>query len=402
MVAPDRRQFVTALAGAALVGLRLGRRGPPASDRPWIPTDPFLADLPRLMELSGVPGVSVAVVEEGEVAWRRALGVANAETGEPVREDSVFPAASLGKPVFGSVVMGLAEEGRLDLDRPLVAVFRPDDLADDPRLDRITPRHVLSHTTGLPNWRGREAKRLEIGFEPGTRFQYSGEGFFWLQRVVETLTGRGIDGVVRDRLFGPARLARATYAWSIDHRRWTVSGHGRRGELARQWNRDLADPLLSVAAKWGRPMTAWTAAGTFRAMEEAGSTLPRQPNFAVPNVAGSLLCTASEYARFMTLMFPRPEASGALSESSRAAMLRPVSTINRALSWGLGWGLEARDQGRLFWHWGDNGIFRAFAVGDPDRRRAIVVLTNSESGPNVYQRVIASATGLDLAAWLWV
>jgi hypothetical protein len=150
-------------------------------------------------------------------------------------------------------------------------------------------------------------------------------------------------------------------------------------------------------------MGDWTAADVFRAMDETESRLPKLPNFAVPNVAGSLICTADEYARFLSTMLAggqRPD--WAVSEGSRAAMLSPRIELNPALSWGLGWGLEATDRGPLFWHWGDNGPFTAFAVGDPARRRALVVFTNSESGPRIYQRVVADATGMDLAAFLWV
>ncbi len=397
----SRRQLVVGAAAAGLgwPGLRWL---PSAQDRAWIPSDRFLADLPRIMELASVPAVSVAVVEDGTVTWRRAFGVTNVDTRAPATEESVFPAASLGKPVFSYLVMTLVDEGRLDLDRPLVETFRPDDLADDPRLSRITPRHVMSHTTGLPNWRDRSAKTLRGAFEPGARFQYSGEGFFWLQRVVETLTGQGIDLVARERLFQPAGMTRSTYAWSADFQRWTVYGHDDRGKLVRQWNRASADPLLELAARWGKPMSEWTAADVFRGMAETHSPLPPHPNFAIPNVAGSLLATAADYARFVTLMFPGQRAAWQIEEPRRVAMLTPAVDLNRALSWGLGWGLESRPTGRLCWHWGDNGIFKAFTVSDPDRRRAIVVFTNSESGPKVYQRLIADATGMDLAAWLWI
>lgn len=402
---PGRRRFLTlAAAGLALPAIRRGAsRG--TRDRPWIPSDRLLERLPRLMDLASVPGLGIAVVEGGEAAWQRGIGLANAETRVPVDQGTVFPAASLGKPVFGYVVMKLAEEGLIGLDRPLASVFRPGDLADDARLDRITPRHVLSHTTGLPNWRSREGgAKLEPAFEPGTRFQYSGEGFFWLQRVVETVTGQGVDRVMRERLFGPAAMPRATYGWSADHRAWTAYGHDNRGAVARQFGRAAADPLLDLAGKRNKPFLDWTAADVFRAMAELESPLPALPNFAIPNVAGSLLCTAGEYARFLASMLGgRRAAAWEISEASRTAMLTPRVTLRGELSWGLGWGLESTGSaGRLFWHWGDNGTFRAFTLGDPARRRAIVVFTNGQGGPKLYQRIVTDATGLDLAAFVWV
>jgi CubicO group peptidase (beta-lactamase class C family) len=208
---------------------------------------------------------------------------------------------------------------------------------------------------------------------------------------------------MRERLFGPAGMTRSTYAWSAERQRDTAYGHRNRGAVARQYNREIADPLLELAAAWGKPMSDWTAADVFRAMDETKSQLPRLPNFAVPNVAGSLICTAGEYAMFLaTMLAGGPHRDWAISEPSRTAMLAPRVGLNPALSWGLGWGLETTDRGPLFWHWGDNGPFTAFAVGDPARRRALVVFTNSESGPRIYQRVVADATGMDLAAFLWV
>lgn len=81
---------------------------------------------------------------------------------------------------FAYAVMQLVQEGHLDLDVPL-ATYVPDRwIADDAQFLRITARHVLSHRTGLPNWRSQEDP-LRVAFEPGLRFQYSGEGYSYLQ-----------------------------------------------------------------------------------------------------------------------------------------------------------------------------------------------------------------------------
>lgn len=395
----DRRTFLSA---AALAGGSIGLPSlsivSPTADRPWIPPDDFLAELPRLMRLASVPGVAIAVVENGAVHWTRSVGVANTTTGAPVTETSLFPAASLGKAVFATMVLGLVRDGKLGLDQPLVGYFRPDDLPSDPRLERITVRHVLSHSSGLRNWRNRADQPLVPDFDPGARFQYSGEGFFWLQRVVETVMNRGIDRVMRERLFGPVGMPTASYGWSKEHAAAAVYGHGNRGVVGNQFSRALGDKLVVVAEKWGKPIVDWTTADTFKAVAEADPNLPKLPNFVIPNVAGSLICTVAEYARFLTLFTGGP----GLAPASRSAMLTSTTPLESTLSWGLGVGLEGRSTGTLFWHWGDNGIFRAYMVGDPDRKRAIVVFTNADSGARVYQRVIRAATGIDLDGFVWV
>ena len=84
--------------------------------------------------------------------WRRGFGRAIEDPAQPVSEETVFEAASLGKPVFAYAVLRMADAGVLDLDRPLYDYLPLPD-ANNPRMKRVTPRHVLSHTTGLPNWR---------------------------------------------------------------------------------------------------------------------------------------------------------------------------------------------------------------------------------------------------------
>lgn len=391
---PDRRDFLAA-AVASTLAFRSAGPARIAADRPWIPPDGFLADLPRLMRLASVPAVSIAVVEKGAVHWSRAIGVANASTGVPVTDGSLFAAASLGKAVFATMVMGLVREGKIGLDQPLASYVRPADLPTDPRLDRITPRHVLSHSSGLRNWRNRDQQLLP-DFDPGTRFQYSGEGFTWLQRVVEAVTGKGVDRVMRERLFDPVGMPTASYAWSRAAAATMVYGHGNRGAVGNQFARTTGDKLLVIAERRGKPLSDWTTDESLDAVVEMNPNEPRLPNSIGTNVAFSLLCTPTEYAKFIAFLM------GPLPAASRDAMLTSTTPVEGTLSWGLGVGLEKRAEGTLFWHWGDNGVFRAYMVGDPVRRRAIAVFTNADSGPRIYQRVIRAATGLDLDGFVWV
>jgi CubicO group peptidase (beta-lactamase class C family) len=355
------------------------------------------------MDIASVPAVSIAVVEGGEVSWTRAVGFGNTDTKTAVDEQSVFAAASLGKPVFGYVVLRLVDEGKLSLDRPLVSYFRPDGLPSDPNVELVTAAHVLSHTTGFRNWRNRLDQKLIPDFVPGARFQYSGEGFFWLQQVVEAVTGQAVDRVMRDRLFGPAGMPRASYGWSRDHDRWFVYGHGYRGGLANQFNRTSGNRMLAVAERSGKPIAEWTTAEVFKAAAEVNPELPLLPNYVLPNVAGSLMCTAAEYGRFLTLLMGgRRPAAWEIRPASRDAILTPRVELKPGLSWGLGWGLERHRSGNLFWHWGDNGAYKAFTVGDPARRRAIAVFTNSEGGAKVYRPIVQAATGIDLGSFVWI
>ncbi|HYO90986.1 MAG TPA: serine hydrolase domain-containing protein, partial [Pyrinomonadaceae bacterium] len=150
----------------------------------------------QLMKEGDVPGLSVLLIRDGKVFWQQAFGVKNADTKEPVNDTTVFEAASLSKPVFAYAVLKFADSGKLDLDTPLVKYLPGAYVEDDARLNQITARMVLSHRTGFPNWRPRGGA-LKIHFTPGEKFSYSGEGFVYLQKVIEHMTGQPLDAFMK-------------------------------------------------------------------------------------------------------------------------------------------------------------------------------------------------------------
>ncbi|MFN7985521.1 MAG: serine hydrolase domain-containing protein, partial [Vicinamibacterales bacterium] len=137
------------------------------------PPDWFLSRLSQLMDVAGTPGIAAVVVRGGRIVWEHHAGVLKAGDATPVTSETIWPAASLGKPVFAAAVLGLVTERQFDLDRPLCE-YVPEHAASDDRTRRITARHVLSHTAGFPNWRNQPGQELPARFEPGSAFSYSG------------------------------------------------------------------------------------------------------------------------------------------------------------------------------------------------------------------------------------
>jgi CubicO group peptidase (beta-lactamase class C family) len=366
----------------------------------WIPSDELVRELPRVMRTAGVPGAAIAVVDRGKFAWSRSFGVKNILTRDPVREDTLFEAASMTKPVFAYVVMRLVDEQRLDLDRPLVAYRRPAYLGDDPNLERITARHVLEHSTGLPNW---AYEPLVTSEAPGSGYTYSGEGFIWLQLVVETIMGMGLGSVMQAKLFDPAGMPHSTFGWDEEIARSAVFGHSEPSEgeqkLPAQPTRELGERLLPVASRWRKPIASWTYEDSVAAMRETDPKTPPTTHDLVVNSAGGLLTTVSDYAKFMALMTDRPaRADWEISDAARQAMLTPQLGARAGdTSRGLGWELEQSSAGLLFEHSGSNyGIFKTLGVGDARNGRAIVVFTNGANGNALAVRIIREATRLDL------
>jgi len=184
----------------------------------------------RAMAETHANGLAIAVIDHGRVVSVEAFGKRNAK-GDPLTVDTVMYGASITKAVFGYLVMQLADEGRLDLDRPIAAMLPrpiPDygnldayghwgDLAGDDRWKTITPRMAMAHSTGFANFAFLEPDRkLRIHFDPGTHFSYSGEGIMLLQFGLEQGLGLNIGAELQRRFFRPLGMTRTALMWRPD------------------------------------------------------------------------------------------------------------------------------------------------------------------------------------------
>ncbi|MBN9590473.1 MAG: serine hydrolase [Alphaproteobacteria bacterium 64-11] len=195
------------------------------------------AHVAAMMARTHAKGLAVATIQNGKVHSVAAHGVRNV-AGDPLTPDTVMYGASLTKTVFTYGVMILAGDGRLDLDRPIAALLpRPlpdypgyESLAGDPRWKSITPRMVLTHSTGLPNFAFVEPDhRLHIHFDPGTRYAYSGEGFLLLQLALEK--GRGLDvRAFTDRYLKALGITRTSLQWRDDFANSLADGFNDKGQ----------------------------------------------------------------------------------------------------------------------------------------------------------------------------
>ncbi|MEW6212252.1 MAG: serine hydrolase domain-containing protein [Acidobacteriota bacterium] len=396
-----RRAFALQTAAPLFVASRI--KGAQKKNSPaGALSNEFLARLPKVMELANVPGLAISIIKDGRLSWSQGFGVKKAGGTDAVDADTLFGAASLSKPVFAYTVLKMREEKLIDIDRPLVEYLPYEDLPAVDHAKLITARHVLSHSTGLQNWRFNSNQRLNIAFKPGERFSYSGEGFFYLQRVVERITGRGFEEYMRERALKPLGMTSSTYLWMSEMESRVAWGHNNRMSPSEIFNAQRARRMLEIAGEWKKPVAEWKYEDVVRAQAIINKDQPPLPNFLLPNTAGSLITSVNDYARFMIRLMERPRRDQFdLLDASRREMLTPQTKISSALSWGLGVGLESEGNETLFWHWGDNGVFKAFMMGDPAKRSGVVVLTNAMNGHRVWQRIVASATGRDHAAFLF-
>jgi len=182
----------------------------------------ILAAMPAWMDLASVPGASWAVADASGAISNGAFGFAKANS-MLATPDTLFEAASLSKVVMAVAVHDMVRDGLIDLDRPVSEHVA---FTNDPETRAITPRHLLSHSSGLPNWRDEAGEQLKSAFTPGSRFRYSGEGFVLLGRLVEAVTGKTAAQVVEARVLRPAGMSHSTYGWARGAER--TSGFGKR------------------------------------------------------------------------------------------------------------------------------------------------------------------------------
>jgi CubicO group peptidase (beta-lactamase class C family) len=279
-------------------------------------------------------------------------------------DTTVFQAASLSKPVFAYAVLKLVEQGKLDLDVPVlnylpqqdprgyVHVQNPfsagpviTDLVTTTELQTVTARMLLMHSSGLPNWANQA---LNFSFKPGTRWQYSGEGYVLLQRAVEAIASAPLNEVMERVVFNPIGMTNSSYVWSDRFKDSLVVGHARTG--------------LAM----------------------------RPTRFQAPVAAATLYTTAHDYAKFMAALMNDAKLLNIVLDSTIAV------DKGLGLNWSLGWGTAtsqseaAEPNDRFIWQWGNNPGYRAFAVASVTSGDAVVILTNSDNGMAVIEPLVTT------------
>lgn len=183
-----------------------------------VPTVAIDAVVERSMAEQHIPGLSIAVLQDGQLLYARGYGVANAELSVPATEATVYQSGSVGKMFTATAVMMLVQDGRLDLDAP-IAPFFPEAKG---AWAGVTVRHLLSHRSGIAeydDWEGISVQRdysdtamvellakRPLDFAPGTSFRYSNSGYVILGMLVGRITGEFYGDFLKRRLFEPAGM----------------------------------------------------------------------------------------------------------------------------------------------------------------------------------------------------
>ncbi len=310
----------------------------------------------------GIPGAQLAYCHP-DACETYAYGVTGRGPNADVTDQTRFEAASLSKVIGTYIALRLVDQGKLDLDAPLRDYWPSPRTEADARAGKITARMVLNHTTGLPNWQispsnpAIDRTPLVTEFPSGTRFQYSGEGFYLLQKTIEHVTGVDWSTLAEREVFARLDMPASSY---------------------------LTRPASAAFNAFGH--------------ERDGSVRPAR-TFSWENTAWTLVTNAHDYGNFIRRALYLGEGLAPathrmmFAESSDADDRSAPTPADPFVSWGLGVGLQTTPGRKLVWHWGDNPGFKAFFMLDPVTGESVVLFTNSENGPLTYREVLEAFLG---------
>lgn len=325
-------------------------------------------ELRKRMAHYKVPGFSIALIDQEELAWAKGYGVLESGGEEVVTQKTIFQAASISKPVAAMVALHLVEAGLLDLDADVNAALHSWKVPENKHTQahKVTLRNLLSHTAGItvhgfPGYpAGKQlptlqqildgeppanSKPVRVRESPGTGFRYSGGGYVLVQQMIEDVTGRSLAGLAKELIFDTLGMANSTF-----------------------------DSLL--------PRVYLPQAAT--AHRKNGDQVPGKWHIYPEQAAASLWSTPSDLACLIVevLKSYKNESNRVLSAEMTRQMLTPQ------VSWvGLGFPIIKMDGKTKFEHPGWNEGFHSLFVGCLDTGQGLVWMTNGANGKRLGREV---------------
>lgn len=308
----------------------------------------FEQKLPDWLKENNVPAAGVGIIENGKLKYAKVFGeLRRGGPTSPAPANTIFQVASLTKPVVIMLTLQLVSSGKWSLDEPLATYWVDPDVQNDPRHKQLTTRHVLTHRSGFPNWR---SNKLEFMADPGTKVNYSGEGFEYLRRALEKKFNKPLERLAQEHLFRPYGMKDTRFYWDAS----------------------MSESRFAVAHdKDGKPLNIHKNSSA--------------------NAADLLLTTISDYGRFATNVLK----GNGLSPSVFNDMVRPQVSYptGKNLFFGLGWMImpELSNGEYALIHTGSDPGVNTVVVLFPKSQRGLIVFTNGDNGTQIWTKILAEA-----------
>ncbi|PKH67877.1 serine hydrolase [Flavobacterium sp. ALD4] len=220
-------------------------------EKPFFDND---TEIEKWLTENKVPTLGLGVIENGKLQQVKVFGEISKDISAPY--NTIFNVASLTKPVTAMVTLKLASLGQWNLDEPIHKYWTDPDIASDPRNKKLTTRLILSHQTGFPNWRWMNSdKKLNFQFDPGTKYQYSGEGMEYLRKALEKKFNKSLQELANELIFQPLKMNDTRYVWdkNVDTTRLAIGydKDGKAYETVKNKTPNAADDLLTTIKDYG-------------------------------------------------------------------------------------------------------------------------------------------------------
>ncbi|WP_424989173.1 serine hydrolase domain-containing protein [Flagellimonas sp.] len=214
-----------------------------------------VSTIEKMLLETKVPALGLGIIEDGQLTKVEVFGTLDKTKKAPY--NTIFKVASLTKPLTALTVLKLVDHGLLDLQEPLYKYWIDPDLKKDKRYKELTPYLVLTHQTGFPNWRYMtDSNKLHFQFDPGEKYQYSGEGFEYLRKAIEKKLGRPLEDLARDFIFEPVGMNDTRFWWdgSMNESRYAKNfdENGNQIETVKYYEANAAANLLTTVEDYGR------------------------------------------------------------------------------------------------------------------------------------------------------
>lgn len=305
------------------------------------------SEIEKWLKENKVPTLGIGVIENGKLQQVKVFGEITEGVSAPY--NTIFNVASLTKPVTAMVALKLVSLGKWNLDEPVYKYWTDPDIANDQRNKRLTTRLILSHQTGFPNWRWTdESKKLNFQFEPGAKYQYSGEGMEYLRKALEKKFNKSLQQLADELIFQPIKMTDTKYIWdNVDTSR-LANGYDKNGN--------------------------------------AYETIKNK----APNAADDLLTTIEDYGKFLVSVMNGDGLTKKVFEEMTSNQV--ASTKGKH----FGLGFEIYDLGNeefALSHGGsDNGVQTIFFIL-PKSKKGLLIFTNSDTGVSVYENLLKHYLG---------
>jgi len=305
----------------------------------------------RWLKQKSIPALGIGYIENGKIEQISVFG--ELQQGVKAPKNTIWNVASLTKPITALIALKLIDAGKLSLDEPLYNYYIDPDIINDPRAKLLTPRIILSHQTGFVNWRytDEESQKLKFHFEPGTQYQYSGEGFEYLKKALQNKFKVSLQKLADSLIFKPLKMDDTRFFWDerMDESRF-AKWHSAKGE------------------RYETHKNTWVSA------------------------ADDLLTTVEDYSKFVNYI-----TNGAdLSKELQQEMIKNQVRINTNQYFGLGWYIDENintSNDFAMVHGGDDIGVHTITFIIPKTKQGLIIFTNSDNGTDAFQEILLQYLG---------